>query len=71
MGRVAYEASGDEYFLYISGFAGQALAMGQKWFEVFYSYRGQALKAIEKEDCFRYNLVRLNGQKIPALYNSL
>ena len=71
IGRVTYEATGNDYWLYIAENAGASLAMGQNWFELFYQIRNNALNELKQVDKFSYNLVKLNGNKVPFLYNSL
>ena len=70
IGRVAYEATGNKYFLSLAAFAGQSLNNGINWFELYYQMRNHALQEIAKVDSFKYNLI-CNGKEVPFLYNSL
>lgn len=71
IGRIMFEAGAANYWLYLSENAGASCANGANFIEMFWDWRNQALSYLEKVDKFTVNLVRLDGTKVPFLYNQL
>lgn len=71
IGRVMYEATGSDYWAGISCNVGVSCAMGCNFFEMYWQVYNNAKKQLSKIDCFSYNLVKLNGNKVPFLYNQI
>lgn len=75
IGRVGYEATGNNYFLHLSENVGFSVANGINFFEAYYNCLNDVLEAVKNVDTFTYNLVRFNENggttKVPFLYNSL
>ena len=70
IGRIMYEAGAGAYWLHIAENAGASCTNGCNFLELFWDWRNQALKYLETVDKFTVNLVRLDGSKVPFLYNN-
>jgi len=71
IGRVMFEAGGGNYWLHLPENAAASCSNGANFMELFWDWRNQALRHLKNIDTFTVNLVRLGGEKVPFLYNSL
>lgn len=70
IGRVTFEATGDSFWLSIVENTSASLDT-MKFFEAYYVALNWAIETLANKDKFEHNLIKLNGEKVPFLYNNL
>lgn len=71
IGRIMYEAGAAKYWLYLAENAAVSCSNGANFIEMFLDWRNQAIRHLKNIDRFTINLVRLDGGKVPFLYNQI